>query len=591
MKLRINLLILLLITLIFGLFSARDALAANFTLSGSVKDNSSTAIVGATVSVNDTNSDHITTDNSGNYSLSIPQGTYNIQVTPPINSNYSSAVAMCQTISTDTTLNFILVSAGSVTLSGHIYDSLGNPAPGVSITLAQNQGNTSVAGASTDASGAYSIPPVSPGSYDIIIHGCSNSLNLPPNFSLQTGIYNGEYSLSQSTVLDFTIPVKKVTIHVQDASNVAVSNVQITTNNPGAQGIPIASGIPDGSGNSTYDNNHSQTTDANGNAVLWLIQTWDYGQPYTITATPPSGSIYATFFLTASITSDITEIFSLQFIHDHPVTTATLSPSADSQGNYSNPTTITLSAAAASGFTVTHTYYTIDSGSQQTYSSPFTVSGNGNHTITYWSTDNSGVTEVNNSKAFIIVTRYNLTGVVYVDANQNGVQDSGESGYNGATVTLNTGQTATTDISGNYSILGLDSSTYVETLTLPSGYTATTANPATVALSADTTENFGITPVSTPTPTSAPTPTPTPANAAPAVGTITAPLDPIQVNTAITASAPFTDANTLDTHTASWSWGDTTSSNGTVTENNGSGSVSNTHTYTAAGVYTITLKV
>lgn len=77
---------------------------------------------------------------------------------------------------------------------------------------------------------------------------------------------------------------------------------------------------------------------------------------------------------------------------------------------------------------------------------------------------------------------------------------------------------------------------------------------------------------------------------APSVSAITAPSSPVLVNTAITASASFTDQNT-NPHTATWDWGDTTTSNGTVTESNGSGSVSDSHTYTATGVYTITLTV
>jgi hypothetical protein len=76
---------------------------------------------------------------------------------------------------------------------------------------------------------------------------------------------------------------------------------------------------------------------------------------------------------------------------------------------------------------------------------------------------------------------------------------------------------------------------------------------------------------------------------APTVGPITAPLTPVAVNTAISASASFTDPDVLETHTAVWNWGDGTTSAGTVTESNGSGSVSGSHPYTADGVYTITL--
>jgi hypothetical protein len=78
---------------------------------------------------------------------------------------------------------------------------------------------------------------------------------------------------------------------------------------------------------------------------------------------------------------------------------------------------------------------------------------------------------------------------------------------------------------------------------------------------------------------------------------ISASVNPIQVNTSTTVSANFTDLGVSDTHTAVWDWGDGTSTNpdttpGTVTEStNGSGSVSDSHTYTAAGVYPITLTV
>ncbi len=80
-------------------------------------------------------------------------------------------------------------------------------------------------------------------------------------------------------------------------------------------------------------------------------------------------------------------------------------------------------------------------------------------------------------------------------------------------------------------------------------------------------------------------------NFSPTVGSISAPVTPIQVNTSITASASFTDPGILDTHTAFWDWGDTVVTTGTVTESNGSGSVQDSHAYSSAGVYTITLTV
>ncbi len=81
------------------------------------------------------------------------------------------------------------------------------------------------------------------------------------------------------------------------------------------------------------------------------------------------------------------------------------------------------------------------------------------------------------------------------------------------------------------------------------------------------------------------------ANVPPTCGPITAPVNPVPVNTLVVATAPFTDPGILDTHTATMSWGDATSSAATVTEVNGSGSTSASHTYTSAGVYTLTLTV
>ncbi len=80
-------------------------------------------------------------------------------------------------------------------------------------------------------------------------------------------------------------------------------------------------------------------------------------------------------------------------------------------------------------------------------------------------------------------------------------------------------------------------------------------------------------------------------NVAPSVGPITAPIDPVEVNTPFAASAPFTDPGVLDTHTASWDWGDGNSSPGSVTEVDGSGTATGSHTYATPGVYTIAVTV
>jgi PKD repeat protein len=78
-------------------------------------------------------------------------------------------------------------------------------------------------------------------------------------------------------------------------------------------------------------------------------------------------------------------------------------------------------------------------------------------------------------------------------------------------------------------------------------------------------------------------------NVTPTVGVVAAPADPQPTGSAIQVSAAFTDDGTADTHTAFISWGDGSTSSGSVTETTGAGVTAGTHSYTAAGVYTITI--
>jgi PKD repeat protein len=80
-------------------------------------------------------------------------------------------------------------------------------------------------------------------------------------------------------------------------------------------------------------------------------------------------------------------------------------------------------------------------------------------------------------------------------------------------------------------------------------------------------------------------------NLPPTCGGIVAPIAPVPVGTLVTATAPFSDPGTQDTHTGSMTWGDGSSSAATIVEANGSGTATATHTYSAAGVYTLTLTV
>ena len=78
-------------------------------------------------------------------------------------------------------------------------------------------------------------------------------------------------------------------------------------------------------------------------------------------------------------------------------------------------------------------------------------------------------------------------------------------------------------------------------------------------------------------------------NVAPVLGTISGPVDPVLIGTAVNLSASFTDQGILDTQTAVWNWGDGQTSAGLVDETNGSGSVTGSNSYTVPGVYEVSL--
>ncbi len=76
-------------------------------------------------------------------------------------------------------------------------------------------------------------------------------------------------------------------------------------------------------------------------------------------------------------------------------------------------------------------------------------------------------------------------------------------------------------------------------------------------------------------------------NVAPTITGLTAPTAPVAVNTAVSVGTTYTDPGTLDTHTASFSFGDGNSSS----VGGAAGAAGTSHTYTVPGVYTLAVTV
>lgn len=100
---------------------------------------------------------------------------------------------------------------------------------------------------------------------------------------------------------------------------------------------------------------------------------------------------------------------------------------------------------------------------------------------------------------FGIRLTYTISGTVFDDFgsgnvanNGNGVQDVGESGHSGVTVTAGANNAAT-NASGVYSIPGVVAGTYDVTVTAPAGYSLTTPNPVSKTLPPNAANvNFGL---------------------------------------------------------------------------------------------------
>ena len=76
-------------------------------------------------------------------------------------------------------------------------------------------------------------------------------------------------------------------------------------------------------------------------------------------------------------------------------------------------------------------------------------------------------------------------------------------------------------------------------------------------------------------------------NVAPEITSVTVPLNPTPLGTPVQLNGGYGDAGSNDTHTASIDWGDGSSS----TPSASAGAVTDSHTYGAAGIYTVCLKV
>ncbi len=180
--------------------------------------------------------------------------------------------------------------------------------------------------------------------------------------------------------------------------------------------------VPSTVSGSTVHVSWTAPTPPGSGTVSYYVQRYAGATPSAACGTSPSSLITATScddtgVLTGTYTYKVTALWrtwtkqsaesgsvAVQSDGTPPVTTIAISPSSPngSNGWYKGTApTFTLSATD-SGSGVANTFYKIDSGSEQTYASAVTIP-EGQHTISYWSTDNAGNTESTHTTATIKV--------------------------------------------------------------------------------------------------------------------------------------------------------------------------------------------
>ena len=215
----------------------------------------------------------------GSYTIEMPGGTYNIEFVPPTGSGYGTFQDRGETVSTNKTINVLLVPAGSSRFSGHLLGPGG-------VALANALVSVGAETVTTGADGSFSVS-LAPGSYGFEVSGYRQSGVSPSVVPSYFGFWGGHVSLSSSLNENITLPLHAVTIKTVGPGGSPIPGVKFSG---GLSQISLggekslASGVT-----AVYGTTGEQeSTNSSGEATLSVadIETSEA----TIEAVPPSGS-------------------------------------------------------------------------------------------------------------------------------------------------------------------------------------------------------------------------------------------------------------------------------------------------------------
>ena len=206
--------------------------------------------------------------------------------------------------------------------------------------------------------------------------------------------YTGPFTISNAVNTSHAV----VYWAVDQLGNVTAQKTgYVNISNPNAQATNLAA-----SANSGWHNAATTVTitGAGDHTPITISYSTNGGTTWTTVASPASltfstqGSHAITYYATNSV--------NVQSVHEtgycnidlaKPTTTATGLQSGATTGWQTTSQTVTLTASDTGGSGLASTTYTVDGGSPTTYTTPFVISTNGSHTVTYYSTDDAGNVE------------------------------------------------------------------------------------------------------------------------------------------------------------------------------------------------------
>ncbi|MDZ7729954.1 MAG: carboxypeptidase regulatory-like domain-containing protein [Natrialbaceae archaeon] len=212
---------------------ANGSATANFSLdpadgsiTGTVLDDANTTVENVQIDAGNTST---TTDANGTYSLDVAFGNYTVTADKAGYDNDSATVTV-NASATPVTQNFTLVAQNG-SISGTVTDDAGQALDNATVEIDSTGQN-----ATTDATGAYTIPDVEPGTYNLTASKTGYDDAVATTESVGPG---------EDRTIDFSLAAQNGSIAgtVTDQDGDAVDNATVTINETGQNTTTNATGV------------------------------------------------------------------------------------------------------------------------------------------------------------------------------------------------------------------------------------------------------------------------------------------------------------------------------------------------------------